>query len=46
MSDRAQKNYIYQNAPPEIWLNLLYLYHTTKERTALHMVQGEGSGGV
>ncbi|KAJ5249469.1 hypothetical protein N7524_011785 [Penicillium chrysogenum] len=41
MSDMAQKTYIDQNAAREIWPNLLYLYHTKKEPTALRMVQGE-----
>lgn len=41
MSDMVQKNYIDQNAAREIWPNLLHLYHTKKEPTALRMVQGE-----
>lgn len=41
MSDMAQRNYIDQNAAREIWPHLLYMYHTQKEPTALHMVQGE-----
>ena len=39
ISDLAQRNYIHQNAPSEIWPNLLYLYHRNKERKPLGMVQ-------
>ena len=40
ISDLAQRNYIHQSAPSEIWPNLLYLYHRNKERKPLGMVQG------
>lgn len=41
VSDLAQRDYILQGAPNEIWPNLLYLYHTNKERKPLRMIQGE-----
>ncbi|KAJ5586712.1 uncharacterized protein N7459_002477 [Penicillium hispanicum] len=36
--DLAQRSYVHQEVPSEIWPNLLYLYHTHKERKQLHMV--------
>ncbi|KAF3391940.1 hypothetical protein DPV78_010611 [Talaromyces pinophilus] len=40
MSDLSQRNYIHQTAPSQIWPNLLFIYHWSKERKPLQMVQG------
>lgn len=41
ISDMAQRKYVNQAAPTELWPHLLYLYHTHREPRALHMVRGE-----